>query len=532
MPELTTILAREARTVDLEPGHYERLLRRHDRRRRNRRIGSALLAIAIAAATIGYAIDVLHRETERIPMDRITSRNVARLGLVWTASAEASSGAPGSPTLRNGIVYVDVGAGEGSGGIMGFPLSCAATNGSCLPAWSADVPHELTGIAVDEQNLYVGEGLTVSTTPSPTSDHYRLEVFRRSCGSNPCRPIWTTKTVRAEVEPIEFVGGRLYVRLGRWLQAYRSSCGHATCEPVWTARGVGPPTLVDGRAIVSTRSGLAMFSSACWMAHGPACPQIGKADTDVSGDATMLRPPLVVDGRVFLGAAGGIQAFPQSCRGSCRPLWHATVPRGSGFEPVVADGMLLAAAEGGSELFAFHVDCPDAQADRTCAPAWIGHVEEGVGFPPVVTGDRVIVGAAFGSSLNAFPLTCVGDCLPAWTARLDDSITFPPVVSDDVVVVSGVRGLTAFPAGCADPCQPLFHWDLPTGSPQMSPLVENDALVLIGGNTLNALRLGGGGEPMQTPTDRDRAAPLGLVAVGLAALILVAALRRKRSAFT
>src|SRR4029450_13170931 len=99
------------------------------------------------------------------------------------------------------------------------------------------------------------------------------------------------------------------------------------------------------------------------------------------------------------------------------------------------------------ELFAFHVDCPDAQADRTCAPAWIGHVEEGVGVPPVGTGGRGVVGGAFGSSLNAFPLTCVGDCLPAWTARLDDSITFPPVVSDDVVVVSGVRGLTAFPAG-------------------------------------------------------------------------------------
>src|SRR5262245_31758645 len=170
MPELATILDRESRTVELDPGHYDRLLRRRDRRRRNRRIGSALLAVVLTTVTIGYAVILLHGQTDRVPMDRITSRNVARLGLAWIASARASTGSPGSPTIRDGIVYVDAGA-EGPGAIMGFPLSCAGSDGSCSPTWSTRTPHELTGTVFDEQHVYVGEGLTLSTTPSPTPDH-------------------------------------------------------------------------------------------------------------------------------------------------------------------------------------------------------------------------------------------------------------------------------------------------------------------------------------------------------------------------
>jgi hypothetical protein len=48
MPSIAELLEREGRTVDLEPGDFERLIRRRDRNRRNQRIGAGALAIVLA----------------------------------------------------------------------------------------------------------------------------------------------------------------------------------------------------------------------------------------------------------------------------------------------------------------------------------------------------------------------------------------------------------------------------------------------------------------------------------------------------
>jgi Tol biopolymer transport system component len=48
MPSVSELLERESKKVDLELGHFERLLRRRDRKRRNQRIGAGALAIIIA----------------------------------------------------------------------------------------------------------------------------------------------------------------------------------------------------------------------------------------------------------------------------------------------------------------------------------------------------------------------------------------------------------------------------------------------------------------------------------------------------
>jgi Tol biopolymer transport system component len=48
MPSLAALLERESATVDLDPGHFERLLRRRDRKRRNERIGAGVVAVGIA----------------------------------------------------------------------------------------------------------------------------------------------------------------------------------------------------------------------------------------------------------------------------------------------------------------------------------------------------------------------------------------------------------------------------------------------------------------------------------------------------
>ena len=52
MPDIRELLERESQTVDLEGDHFERLARRRDRKRRNRQIGAAVLAIVVALLSV------------------------------------------------------------------------------------------------------------------------------------------------------------------------------------------------------------------------------------------------------------------------------------------------------------------------------------------------------------------------------------------------------------------------------------------------------------------------------------------------
>ncbi|MGZ8571912.1 MAG: hypothetical protein ACXWW5_06775 [Actinomycetota bacterium] len=55
MSNVAELLERESRTVDLEPGDFERLTRRRDRKRRNQRVAAGVLGIAVfALAAIGF----------------------------------------------------------------------------------------------------------------------------------------------------------------------------------------------------------------------------------------------------------------------------------------------------------------------------------------------------------------------------------------------------------------------------------------------------------------------------------------------
>jgi dipeptidyl aminopeptidase/acylaminoacyl peptidase len=60
MPNVADLLERESETVDLEPGNFERLLRRRDRKRRNRRIGAGALAIIVALVSFVALTRALH----------------------------------------------------------------------------------------------------------------------------------------------------------------------------------------------------------------------------------------------------------------------------------------------------------------------------------------------------------------------------------------------------------------------------------------------------------------------------------------
>jgi WD40-like Beta Propeller Repeat len=72
MPSISELLERESTTVDLEPGDFDRLVRRRDRKRRNQRIGAGALAIILALVSF-VALTRAFRGAER-PADEPTPR--------------------------------------------------------------------------------------------------------------------------------------------------------------------------------------------------------------------------------------------------------------------------------------------------------------------------------------------------------------------------------------------------------------------------------------------------------------------------
>ena len=69
MPRISDVLERESRTVDIERGDFERLLGRRDRKERNRRIRSGVVAVVVALA----AGIILFRSflPDKVPADRL-----------------------------------------------------------------------------------------------------------------------------------------------------------------------------------------------------------------------------------------------------------------------------------------------------------------------------------------------------------------------------------------------------------------------------------------------------------------------------
>src|ERR1044071_5569216 len=68
MPRIADVLDRESRTIELEPGDFERLLGRRQRKERNRRIRAGAVGVIVALAT---GIVLVHSLTShRVPADQ------------------------------------------------------------------------------------------------------------------------------------------------------------------------------------------------------------------------------------------------------------------------------------------------------------------------------------------------------------------------------------------------------------------------------------------------------------------------------
>ena len=74
MRSVSELLEREAATVDLEGDHFERMLRRRDRKRRNQRVGVYTLVAAFVVASVVIGISTLRSGDETL--DRRSHRRV------------------------------------------------------------------------------------------------------------------------------------------------------------------------------------------------------------------------------------------------------------------------------------------------------------------------------------------------------------------------------------------------------------------------------------------------------------------------
>ena len=95
MPSVSQLLERESTTVDPEPGSFERLLLRRDRKRRNQRIAAGVVGIAVFVAAV-LVLGTRVGQDATAPVDRPTgnpvrktAEDVARDFLYATASYKA-----------------------------------------------------------------------------------------------------------------------------------------------------------------------------------------------------------------------------------------------------------------------------------------------------------------------------------------------------------------------------------------------------------------------------------------------------------
>src|SRR5712691_9378702 len=82
---------------------FERLLKRRDRKRRNQRIGAAVLALIIAVVAIGSVISAFRNAERKQPANTITPDTVQSLKLAWKAP---SNGTLVGPTVSDDVLYV------------------------------------------------------------------------------------------------------------------------------------------------------------------------------------------------------------------------------------------------------------------------------------------------------------------------------------------------------------------------------------------------------------------------------------------
>lgn len=180
MPNVAELLDRESTTVDLEPGHFERLLRHRDRKRRNQRIRAGALAVIlvlVTAAALARAFDSRERTATLPPPTPTDMGNLGALAYGVDGDIYVADWDGGKPVrIANGLPP-DGGPGCGLAGYGGEgPIW--SPDGRYLAYWYQDCETSTVMISDPEGNVaasFPGEGWLISWAP----DSRRVAVWVR-----------------------------------------------------------------------------------------------------------------------------------------------------------------------------------------------------------------------------------------------------------------------------------------------------------------------------------------------------------------
>jgi hypothetical protein len=553
-----------ARRFDPPTGAWEGFGRRRDRKRRNQRIASAVLALIVAVAAIGGLFAAFRKGEHRAPATpSITPSNVANLKLTWSADLGSPASAvpnnalhviwPYPPTVYHGLVFVQT-----ERNMQAFDASCGTGGATCRPLWVFD-----TGAGYSTPPT-VANGILYVTRAG------KLFSFKDGCanGGDTCTHRWTADVGRAYDPPVVADGIVYdYDAAGGTLYAFKTDCsvgmppgtrtGGVVCAPLWTATTAPtnrqPPLFIaryDFRPAVS--GGIVYVVSKAddhinrLYAFDTGTGKqlwVGETPYPLGQSIDSGNRPVVAGGLVFVNFGDTLYAFPASCRtdgGKCGPAWTWTY-RGSGHTgpPVVAGGVVYLrswSSQSAGQTYAFPVDC--GTGGVTCKPTWTAADE---GWGNVVLGGDLVVSTSNGQqALDAYPTSCGSGgstCAPAWRATTVAGA--PTVVIANGVVYAGTDGgvsriggrLYAFPASCGTSggeCQPA--WTSPKSGGWMSPPAVEGSMLFstTGDGKLYAFGLGGNQRGLSS-SQRHNTAVFYIVVAVVAGTLLLLRVRRRRA---
>ncbi len=552
------------------------LVRRRDRKRRNQRIASAVLALIIAVAAIGSLLAAFHNAREHLPARQIDRTNVSQLERVWTASIDGPASTIGdvpgntghivfSPIVAGGEVFVAANRGK----VYAFPAECSS---ACRPDWFAD-----TGGRISRPPT-VADGVVYVAT-----DDGSLLAYSSTCGNRggACTPEWTADLggIGPCTRPCVFditssspviADGLVYVQdtqLIRWKCPCRAStidstfyafrvggCGTygKTCRPTWSVKlgqapapphygfvfaSISAPVVSNG--VVYTGPYLANRNLDAFDAKSGRLLWTGSG-TGSCHCGTRFTTPVVAHGQVYTVFEGRLYAFPANCRtdgGACSPRWTADSPDDFMSLPVAENGVVYVgtAALNGSvgHVFAFSSSC--GTGGERCQPIWSATIagEQTVIYPVVADGN-VFATSNLAGTMSVYSATCGkkgATCDPLWARTVTDPEF--PVINNGLVYTSELSPdgakLSAFTESCSNPCEPIWTGTVP--SPKLSaPTIDEDKLYVASSDGhvyAFGLRTGTRAKPA---SKRSAAAFYSVIAIVALGVLAFRVWRRQRSA--
>ncbi len=402
-------------------GHLRATYERH--RRATMRVGVALLATALGLLVIGGAIRVL-RAADRDPRPTVATGSPSA---EWRATVD---------TPVTGLAIDDERLFVAGDQLTVFPVSCAITAGRCAPRWRGVVPDgPLSVPTVLDERVFVG------------SSEGQLYAFPSTCDGEGCSPEWVGVAGEGPVSQPAANFDLVYVTSDE-LYAFPVGCASEdlACPAAWSADvpgrpAAGPPALGEGLVVVassSTRGGVAAYPAVC----GDDCEPVWIGRTD--GPATAVA---IGEGLAFTVARGQLMAFSLSCTGRCEPEWRAPFVPGAPFAtgatsaPAVADGRVLVGDDQG-RLWVFRSRCDQAR----CDPVTSYEVATTPLHTPAVDGDRVIATSDNGALARVL-LDCRADeaCDPVRVRKLAGPASAPAVIAPEATIAGTQDGsLEAF----------------------------------------------------------------------------------------